>query len=982
MSAVLAGTSDAGALLVAGEAGVGKSRLVAAAAQAAADALVAPGWCLPILQGLPYLPLIDALRSLAEADDGSLLKAALAQCPAFVAGELSRLMPYLDCPETSDSQQWTPGESDDGWRKLRLFDAVRRVLAAAAQVRRVAVVFEDVHWADASTLEVLDYLLAPGHASGFALVLTCRTEETLGQPVTEWMERVHRNELVTRLDLGPLSERETAQQIELLLGERPSQRLVADTYARSEGNAFFTEQLITAGGASGHRGGLPAGLKALLLSRTAQLRRAAQEVLAALAVAGRPMAEESIAELCDRRLPELREVLRELSARRLLRQTDPADRHQLRHALLAEAVGAQLLPGERASLHGRVADLLASWDDPNLAAEIAAHYAAAGRRADELHWRVIAGRHADAVFASNEAAWHWRRALELTADVPAAQPVEGMSLAQLYGYAEDAFTSSGREEVAHELCEQALARLSDVGPADRADVLRRAGEMRGIDTAQHGLDLLHQALELYERLPPSAGQAKTLRDIATILHNDGRQAAAAAAIDQGAAVAERAHLRAARLELLPMKAWYELASGSGDGSAAVEQIQALTGELDDTDEPGLHAWLAMCHTYTLGCLGRLAEIEAAGAPALQLAHACGTDQSLIVTMLRSNVFEALIELGSIDDATVLIEPLSDGRPGVSTRLDYESRAMVEMLRGDLQQAHRRWLEIHALPPTPLAFQIDSWLRECELPLWRGEPQVALKRTIALLDATAQASQEGLTGSLAPFAGRLLVMAVRAGADCLEQARADRDCEAEAVALRQAQRLPGLCAALRPDPFTAGPMSPTADADRLCWLAEWARLRGESDPVLWERSAAEWDALSRPHRGAYCRWRQAEALLARPGERPAASRVLRIAGSQAAQHVPLATAVAELARLARIELIAPPGTSADHPPAESSRPFGLTDRELAVLRLLAQGRTNHQIGEALFISTRTASVHVTHILRKLNVTSRVQAATVAERARLW
>jgi DNA-binding CsgD family transcriptional regulator len=226
------------------------------------------------------------------------------------------------------------------------------------------------------------------------------------------------------------------------------------------------------------------------------------------------------------------------------------------------------------------------------------------------------------------------------------------------------------------------------------------------------------------------------------------------------------------------------------------------------------------------------------------------------------------------------------------------------------------------------------------------------------------------------------MAVRAGADCLEQARADRDLEAEAAVLRQVQQLPGLRELLRPDPFTVGPMSSAADADRATWDAEWTRLRGASDPLLWKRAATAWDALTRPHRSAYCRWRQAEAMLARPGRRATASPVLRIAAAQAAQHAPLAAAVADLARRARIELAPPARASVACPLAEAGHPFGLTDRELAVLQLLVAGRTNNEIGATLLISTRTASVHVTNILRKLHVTSRVQAATVAERARLW
>jgi DNA-binding CsgD family transcriptional regulator len=148
--------------------------------------------------------------------------------------------------------------------------------------------------------------------------------------------------------------------------------------------------------------------------------------------------------------------------------------------------------------------------------------------------------------------------------------------------------------------------------------------------------------------------------------------------------------------------------------------------------------------------------------------------------------------------------------------------------------------------------------------------------------------------------------------------------------------------------------------------------------MWERAASEWDALTRPHRAAYARWRQAEALLAHPAGRTAAVEVLRTAARQAAQHIPLSMAIHDLARRARIDLTITAESPDAQPSTATPTPFGLTGRELAVLRLLAEGRTNSEIGAKLYISRKTASVHVTNILRKLNVTTRVQAAAVAER----
>jgi DNA-binding NarL/FixJ family response regulator len=185
--------------------------------------------------------------------------------------------------------------------------------------------------------------------------------------------------------------------------------------------------------------------------------------------------------------------------------------------------------------------------------------------------------------------------------------------------------------------------------------------------------------------------------------------------------------------------------------------------------------------------------------------------------------------------------------------------------------------------------------------------------------------------------------------------------------------------MKPDPFTAGPTRPTAFADYASWQAEWSRARAQPDPAQWRQAAEAWDVLTRPHRAAYARWRRAEALLARPHGRTEATEALRNAARQGIQHVPLSDAIHDLARRARIDLNPPSAAvRAEHeaPPA-----FDLTDRELAVLKLLGQGKTNSEIGAALFISRKTASVHVSNILRKLGVATRVQAAAVADRAGL-
>jgi DNA-binding CsgD family transcriptional regulator len=962
-------------MLIIGEAGVGKSRLVAAAAEAVtrAGAVAVTGGCLPLSEGLPFLPVIDVLSALGRVDEGRLLTDALAECLPFVRAEVGRLLP--DLAEPTGEPGWDG--SDEGWRKQRLFEAVRRVLEAVARQRALAVVVEDVHWADTSTLELLDYLLAPGHALDVRIALTCRSEEPVTPTLANWVDRLQRNPRLQRVDLAAMSEAETGEQIELLLGGRPPRRLVEDTYTRSEGNAFFTEQLVAAT-TTGEDHLLPAGLTSLLLARTAQVTGIAREILAVLAVAARPLDETTVALLCDRPDLQVREALRDLLTRWLLRRPDDAGRHQLRHALLGEAIGGELLPSERAELHARIADTLAEWNDPSLAAQIATHLAAAGRPADELRWRVIAGRHADAVFAPAEAAQHWQRAVALSANAPITEVVEGMSLAELYGAAEDALDlSGGSDDTVRALTEEALERLADADPATRADVLARAGEVRGRSASQQGLDLLYQALAIYERLPPSPGHVTALRDVRGMLLAEGRQAEAAEVTERAVAVAERAGQRTAQIEILALQAWDQMAAGAGE--LAVERIAELRQRLSDRDEPRLHVFLTVAHTDMLLKLGRLSDVEAAGAAALQTAMAYGIDQSFVAGLARANVCEALTELGAIDTVADWIDPVSGGEPDPSTRPIYEARADLEMRRGNLDGAHQRWIYLRQLPAPVLAHQVETDPGEAELHLWKGSPDVAFDHAHAMLVLVARANNGTLDGPLLTFAGPLLVLALRACADLAEQARADRNAEALTPAQRRAHQLSDLRDSMKPDPFTAGPLRPTAAADHASWHAEASRLRGESDPRLWEQAATEWDALTRPHRAAYARWRQAEALLARPGGRPEAGLTLKIAAHNATQHVPLLDAIHDLARRARIDL-SPPDPPVQ-PEQRSPRAFGLTNRELAVLRLLAEGKTNSEIGAALFISRKTASVHVTSILRKLAVATRVQAAAVAERAGL-
>jgi hypothetical protein len=280
-------------------------------------------------------------------------------------------------------------------------------------------------------------------------------------------------------------------------------------------------------------------------------------VLAALAVGERPFDEPSLVGLSQRSVSEVRDALRDLIGRRLIRHPDHAGRYQLRHALLAEAISHELLHSERVELHTRIAELMADWTTQVWPPRSPRTSRRLGRDSDELVWRVRAARRADAVFASKEAAEHWQRTMTLTADAPPTLVVEGMSLAELYGAAEDALSFSGDEEAAIALAEDALLRLAEADPVGRADVLRRAGDARGVANAERGLELLYQAPELHERLSPTVDHVDTLRDVAAQLAGAGRLSDAAEMAAEATALAERTGWQVARPDVLGEQAWFD-----------------------------------------------------------------------------------------------------------------------------------------------------------------------------------------------------------------------------------------------------------------------------------------------------------------------------------------------------------------------------------------------------------------------------------------
>jgi ATP/maltotriose-dependent transcriptional regulator MalT len=977
---------DARLVLVVGDAGAGKTRFVAEGMTraAAAGMLTVRGECLPLADTLPLLPVKDALGELARLDRGGQLAAALDAAPGYVREEVGRLLPGL-----GQDGGTGPSGRDGEWSRQRLFAGVAELLAAVASrsPSGVGLIVEDVHWADGETLDFLTFLVRAGRRGPVRVVATCRADEApLAAHVAGWLAQVRGDAGTEEIRLGPLSRAEVAGQAAALADGPVSPQVIDYLYARAEGNAFFTEQLVAAAlaGQAGVGGGLqvpaelPARLAELLAARAGRCAGDARAVLAGLAVAGRSLGEDLLAAVTGLEVGAVRRGLRELAAARLLADDASGGGHRPRHALLGEAVAARLLPGERALLHERTARALAATQDRALAAEVAGHWQAAGRPAEEFPARVAAAQDAERVFGYAQAAVHWQRAIELGLAQPDAAAAAGIDVPRLSLRAIDAFYHAGDSVRAGLVADEAYRRFAGhADPAIAAVVCHRAAVVRARDAPAAGLPLMEEALRLFEQAPPSSDHTNALLDYTTIflLYGEERLQAGRTALDRALEIAEAAGATALIPRTLSVIAFTAFVRGQVEEAfAALERGWALARAA--RDGPGL-MWLAGNES---GALLKLAQYQRAADVAqrgLDDARQAGLQSWDLASRLAAHAAEALLALGRTAEAAALIDPLTAGPPDPDHWPAQVIRAEIDLVRGDADAAADRWQLMEMLPAitSRVDFGYDGAPRAAEALLWAGRPGDALRETRRAL---ARFNVPDLT----ILCGRLLAAGMRACADLAEQARARRDQSAAMAAADAADGLATWVERMGRVPFTDHPTVATIPAERATWDAERTRVAGPGDPGAWDSAAKAWQDLGYPHRAGYAWWRQAEAQLDAGQPTAAAAGALRAAAAAADGHAPLLAQIRILAERARIPLQpAAAGQPKASPPAQLLTRYGLTDRELTVLRLLAAGRTNPQIGAELYISASTASVHVSNILRKLGVSSRVQAAAVAERTGL-
>ncbi|MPZ72089.1 MAG: AAA family ATPase [Nitriliruptorales bacterium] len=948
-------TGAGATVLLAGAAGIGKTRTTEELAQRAAalGARVLRGGCVD-LDGdvMPYAPFVEMLRSLTRSEG----VAMVLELAGPTGDELARLDPSLlvggGVPEASRASA------------SRLYLALTSLLSGLAQRAPLVVVTEDIHWADSCTRDVLA-LVVRALPPRVLLLMTMRDDEV---PEGDAVFRRFRSQLersgAHRLDLRPLSRDDQARQISGIVGLPPPRALLDRVYGRADGNPFFAEELLALGDSPD---GVPAGVRDLLLARVEALPRDTQRVLRAAAAAGRRVPHRLLAGVCDLEDEALDDALRHAVMHHILVPLSmPVASYQHRHALLREVIADTLLPAESARLHRRLAQTLTA--DPALGADgahgvmgrIAHHWHAAGDPDQILVSSVAAGQESERALAFGAALAHYERAIPLVDTVPDADRLVTVPRYRLLWSAAQAAHHAAHPDRAAALIRSAIAACDPEVPIPGDPLMKRLhyaylherlGRYLWMSADGQG------AMAAYERAvelappEPTCWRAATVSGYSQMLMLASRFKEAIPRAEEAITIA-RSLDNARSTEGHALNNLGVSLAILGDVDTGIEHLLAARTIAEEEFDDVARA-IVNLHSVLFD-LGRIEEAAAVAIEGIAVTTALGLERRKGV-WCRCDAAGALVLLGRCDEARRLLgEALEldpDGIDAVRTHLVF---GVLSLQQGDLTAAQRHLDEAHASAGRLVDGQLNGPLFAAlvELTACRGDSAAAL----AL-------AEEGLSRLLpdedAAYGVPVHAAAATAAADA-------RDAEHVRIWVDRAETAVAADAAHKPAPA----------AHLLAMRAELQRARGAAAPDAWAEAAAAWERLGVPYRAAYAWWREAEACLAAGSARDAAAAAAR-AGLETASRIGAQRLVEQLESLvarARLRVVGSSRTERAAPD-----PFRLTPRERDVLALLAEGRTDRQIGHALFISHRTVERHVSNILAKLGADTRVGAAVMAHAA---
>ena len=1007
-------TTGALTVVLTGDAGAGKTRLVRGLAERAeADGgVVVTGAAVDVGEQLPLWPVATGLRRLLRPSDGGAdgATAPVHAARAALAPWRDELAPLLD-----------PGPGATPPSGGHLLELVRRVLVTLAADAPVLLVVDDLHWADRTTRELVVSLVAHLTDERILLVATARSEALdVTHPLRRMLPELTRDRAVRAIGLAPLPRGRVEEIVRDAGGDAGLTELV---WRRSAGNPFIVAETLAAV-ADGAADGLSPGLRGLVLGRLSGLRPLAQTVVAALALGEEPVPHRLLAEVVRTEEDDLLAALREAAEAAMVVVDPQVEGYALRHGLMRDVVAAELMPGERRGLHRRYA---VAYDavlgaGPELAQDPAAslrrahHWTRADDPESALPAVVHAATVAEQIHEFGTAHRQWMAALALAAaratppsarllpghrppalpaaggddpeaDVMLARAADTAQLAGEYDAAVDLLRVLVPDPAAAGVAElpsvvrlgrslldagrtgDAVAVLHDAGRAERVGVPDQDPALAAVHAA-HAEALLitgdvrgakreaERALAVSRRQGEHAEQAPMLATLGSALAYLENPDAGLAAVADGLMIAERTGDAAAVGRAY--QAWADLLSGPlGELHEGVEIARQGVARMRDL---GLarSAGVRLLATTANGLfrLGRWAEASDAVDEAWALSPT-GAD-ALEVRLARCRLQVGRGEFVEADEDLRAVDLLALDGTGEDT-VSPDDEATAPPRRGTVASRYR-------VPLLTLRSGVE---------MWRGRPDLARTLVARGLDVAEHTPDDVFL--VAPLVWHGLRAEAEAVARGMASDRAALDRLARHV-VHLERRVPSTVPALRR----------TVLAYVTMCRAEAGRAAGASDPHAWAQVAEMWGAQLNPYPAAYAMLRRAEALLASGTRRGEAARALRSAAETATAMGagPFLDEIAGLARRARLDVAhageAPVATPAAGETTAAARRApelaALTSREHEVLAVLADGLSNREIAHRLYISERTVAVHVSRVLAKTGTRSRTQAAALLQRVR--
>jgi predicted ATPase/DNA-binding CsgD family transcriptional regulator len=935
-------------ILLGGDAGVGKSRLVRDLKHEAStrQVRVIEGRCTSTESSVPYAPLMNALRFRIAKGEGQ----AVAEILGPLRAVLAPIFPQLE-PNGSESAE-TAADRD----RERPFEMIFAVLERLAAEEPMLLVLEDVHWADQTSLELLHHLAhrAPSHS--MLVLATYRSDELhSAHPLRRLLGSLARNRVGEEIRVQPLDREQTTEMLRCMLGVDPDPAFAAAIWRRSEGNPFFVEELLSVLAGSGalepnaeaavilDRAPLPSNVSEAVLERVNTLGPRAVETLSVAAVIGRSFDFEDLRGVLGMSELELLEVLEQLVAHQLLREDriEHKDSYSFPHALMQEAVYESLISRRRRLLHRRVALVLEKrvGRTPSRLDELAFHFRIGGEHEKAWYYAKLAGDEAVRLRAWDDAAEHYEYALASLEEMSDETERAADLLERLAGVAwRRSQAAAGRQYT-----EEALRIRRALGQNEEtARLLRRIASLRVEDGDTEGAgEALDEALRLLGNTSHSTQLGAIYDDLGKLSLARGEMDRAERLLMQGLSLASQNSQSAEEVPALVSLG--ELGILGGDVSAGVSRLDLALALLREGRLP--FERLARVYAEGVRVLLLAQEYQRALAWANAAIALC-TKQGIVGYDALFRAMRAVIlTITSGEEDTLaqareaVVELRRTQRPELRDAL--RMLAFVYRARGELNEARSAYEEAAALGdrgrPVGLAL----------IALAEGRNEEAVEVLLAAVEAVPP-SQPLVARQLLPYLVEAL-LAVGRIKDAERFVEKTPDVHDPWAGVAQLHHAVGLLRIAQGNAEEAKhELSLAADA----WDRTGNRLESRRARVaLLEATISAGHSSEGLALGRQLLEELGRPLL--PRERENVRRILRRAGVRTR---PAAVAQSEARQEASL----------------------LTTREEAVLREVADGKTNREIAEALGIAEKTVSVHVSHILAKLGCKTRTQAARFVTR----